>query len=988
MLARNSLIAICALSAGYSLLQGVQSPAPAASAQRVEQGQARKAPVRILFDPPTPKPVARQLQKGTVHVYPLPVKAGELVSIIAYQDGVDIQVTTVGADGKPFLTVNSPNGTAGPEPLLFVADSTATYRVEISGSSESDSGPYRIWVAAKRPATRKDREDAAAEILFSQAKEESRRPAETAAAEKKYRMAASLWKRTGNRGRQADAFRALGQLYTDRMEWKKALPVWRQAKALYHGTRDFATEGRIDASIGSAYMNHSLVEPARESFQDALLEGRRSNNGKVVAGALYSLGIVLRMQGRAVEALERLDQAKVAGKGLDSSQEAKTLTAMGEIFADAGNFRQAKAEFQDALRIVAQQEGSEIKAFVWTGMAKLYLKLHELEQARHFYLKALQLQRQTKSVKGMPTSLNGIALTFVNDNKPQESLDYFQEALDLIKRDDNPLAQATVLTNLGWTYSLLNREKDARSAYEHALVLAKGQDAQVEAGALLGLTRLEVASSNPIAAQKQAEAAVHCVEGMRAAVGRDLQISFFATKQDVYDALIEVLLWEDRLHPSAGYDAQALRVSEQARSRSLLDNVSSFRSKSSQGTELPIPAILSLPEIQSSVLDSDTLLLEYHLGRSASYLWVVGKNFYQVYQLPPRQQIEDLARKVSQLLMIRAQQEKLYQARQAAEDLSRILLGPAAYWLGQKRLVISSPAVLQSVPFGVLPDPQGSVTPGDYDSWPSPLIARHEIVRIPSASVIAAIRARAAGRKPPPNRLAILSDPVSSDRDERLTGRSSVSTETRSESAIDSLYGRFDRLEHSKEEADAILAEAGPRGVWSASGFDVTRELVLSGRLSSFRNIHFSTHGSFFEDDGNRSALVLSLWDRHRRYRDEFLRASEIYSLDLPADLIVLSACNTGRGESVPGEGVVGLSQAFLVAGATQVMMSLWPIDDLATSLLMRKFYHEYLAKGVPPAAALREAERAMLQSSVQKAPFYWGGFEIQGDWNPTSVRR
>jgi CHAT domain-containing protein/Tfp pilus assembly protein PilF len=984
MLARNSLIAIFALSAGYSLMQGMQSPAPAGPASPAAQGSLRQAPVRVLFDPPTPKPVARQLQQGAVHIYPLPLKAGELVTVIAYQDGVDLKVTASGPDGKPFLTMNSPNGNMGPERLLFVADATATYRVEISGTSERDSGPYRIWLVAEHLATKRDREDAAAEILFFQAKAKGK------AGEKELLEAAALWKQARNPVRRADAFVALGQLYVvDPREWKKALPVWRQAKALYHGAREFGIEGRTDASIGLAYNNHSFAELAKKSYQKALLEGRRGNNSRVVAAALYSLGTILRQQGRVVDALEMLDQAKTAGKGLGPQQEAKPLIAMGEIFTDVGNFRLARAEFQDALRILEQQEDLRIKAFLYVGMARLYSKLHEQAQARRFYLEALQIQRQIKSVNDTPTSLNGIASTYLSEEKAQDAVVFFQEALDLAQRENNPLEQAAVLTNLGEAYSLLNREKDARSAYEQALALARGKDAQAEAIALLGLTYLEVASGNPIAAQKQAEAAVKCVESMRALVGRDLQVRFFATRQDVYEALIDVLLWEDRLHPSEGYDAQALRVSEQARSRSLLDSVSSFRLKTDHGAahsaELPIPAILSLSEIQSSILDSDTLLLEYHLGRSASYLWVVGKDFHQIFQLPARQQIEDLARKVSKLFSSSSQ---LYQARQAAEDLSRMVLGPAAYWLGEKRLVISSPAILQAVPFGALPDPQGSPSAGDDESWPSPLCVKHEIIRIPSASVVGAIRARAVGRRPPPNRLAVLSDPVSSDRDDRLTGRPGTSPATRSQSAIDSLYGGFDRLEHSKEEADAILAEAGSRGVWSASGFDVTRKLVLGGQLSSFRIIHFSMHALFVEDDGDQSALVLSLWDHHRHYRNEFLHASEIYGLKLPADLIVLSACNTGRGENVPGEGVIGLSQAFLVAGATQVMMSLWTIDDSATSTLMKKFYHEYLAKGAAPAAALREAERMMLRGSNKKAPFYWGGFEIQGDWNLTSVRR
>ncbi len=982
MLAKTSLIAFCALSASYYLFGGLKSPVPTASARPADPAPHRAAPLKVPFDTPTRSAVVRQLQKGAVHVYPLPLKAGEFVTVIAYQDGVDLKVTASGVDGKPFLTVNSPNGNMGEEPLHFVASVTGTYRVEVSGTSAREAGPYRIWLAAERTATKKDSDDAAAELLFFRAK------AKDYSAEKELQEAAILWKRSGNKVRRADALRALGELYADGTEWKRALPVLRQAKALYHDARDFANEGRIDIAIGTAYFKHSLVEEAKESYQQALLQGQRSNNRRVIAWSLYSLGIVLRMQGKSVEALETLERERVAWKGLDSSQEVRTLTAMGEIFSDAGNFRQAKSEFQDALRIVKDQDDSEPKAFLWVGMAKLYSKLHEQDQARKFYLEALRIQRRIKSADGMSRSLNGIASTFLNDKRPQEALGPFQQALAIAKSENNPLAEATVLTNLGGTYLLLSQEKDARRAYEQALLLARGQDAQVEAAALLGLTRLEVARGNPIAAQKQAEAAVKCVENMRAVVGRDLQIPFFATKQDVYDELIEILLWEDRLHPSAGYDAQALRVSEQARSRSLLESVSSVQPRFDHNARLSIPTILSLSGIQSSVLDADTLLLEYHLGKSTSYLWVVGNNFHQVFQLPPRQRIEDLTKRVAQLLAVSARQEKFHEARLAAEELSRILLGPAAYWLGQKRLVISAPAILQTVPFGVLPDPQDPPAPGNYGQWPSPLIVGHEIVRVPSASVVAAIRARSTGRKPPPNRLGILSDPVCSIRDERLGRHSAISPHSRSELMINSLYGEFDRLEHAKEEADAILMEAGPRGVWSATGFDATRELVLSGRLSSFQNLHFTMHGQWSGGDGRNSALVLSLRDRHGHYKDGFLRASAIYSLELPASLVVLSACNTGRGESVPGEGVVGLPQAFLVAGATQVMMSLWPIDDLATAQLMKIFYHDYLAKGIPPAAALREAQKAMLRNSVRKAPFYWGGFEIQGDWNPTSVRR
>ncbi|HEX4494525.1 MAG TPA: CHAT domain-containing tetratricopeptide repeat protein [Thermoanaerobaculia bacterium] len=984
MLVKNSLIAIFALSAGTLLLQGLKSPVPAAPSPPARQVPPRQAaPLRWLYGSPTRTPVARWLQKRTVHVYPLPLKAGEFVTVIALQEGVDLLVTVAGADGKPLLAMDSPNGNRGPERVPFVADATTTYRVEVSGVSDQETGLYRIWIDQERVATRRDRQNSTAEILFFKAKTKD------GSTENELRRAEALWRQAGNEERRADALGTLGQFYFDRSKWKAALPLWRKATTLYHRTRAFAREGMLDNKIGFTYERHSQIEAAKASYQRAFLNGQRGGDRRVVAVALFGLGITLRAQGKSVEALENLRQASAEFQDLNPVREAQTITAIGGLFADAGKPKEAMADFKEALSLLPHGEVSSTKAFVWSGMADLYSQLKEQEQARHYYGEALQVQRKIKDSRGMAASLDGIAKTYLNDKRPQEAIDAFQDALYLYHRDDNPGAEAVVLTNLGWAHALLGQEQDARSAYERALILAKGRNAQVEAAAYLGLTRLEEARDDPIAAQKQAEAAVRSVEGMRALVGRDLQIPFFATKQDVYDALIEVLLQEDQLHPAAGFAARALQVSEQARSRSLLDSVSSSR-KAGPRADLPIPAILSLSEIQRSVLDPETILLEYHLGRMASYLWVVAQNSFHVVKLPPRQQIEDLTRKVSGLLMVSGHQEKFHEALQAAENLSRMLLVPAEAWLGKKRLVISSPAILQTIPFGALPDPLTLDGKGGHGQWDQPLIFEHEVIRIPSASVVAAIRNRAAGRKPPPNLLAVIADPVSSERDPRLTGRATSSPATRSEAALDSLYGEFDRLGHAKEEADAILSEAGSKGVWSATGFDATRELVLSGRLRSYRNLHFSMHGLLGADDSKGTALVLSLRDRRSHYREGFLWPSEIDGLELPADLVVLSACNTGRGESVPGEGVVGLPQAFLVAGATQVMMSLWPIDDRATASLMKIFYHMYLAKGLPPTAALREAQKELFRTfqSPQKAPFYWGGFEIQGDWISTSARR
>ena len=126
---------------------------------------------------------------------------------------------------------------------------------------------------------------------------------------------------------------------------------------------------------------------------------------------------------------------------------------------------------------------------------------------------------------------------------------------------------------------------------------------------------------------------------------------------------------------------------------------------------------------------------------------------------------------------------------------------------------------------------------------------------------------------------------------------------------------------------------------------------------------------------------MLSLVDEKGRPQDGFLRLNEVYNLRLPAELVVLSACQTALGKQIKGEGLVGLTRGFMYAGAKRVMASLWNISDSVTPELMKRFYHGMLIKQLEPAAALRAAQIEMWQTSHQKSPYYWAAFVLQGDW-------
>ncbi|MBO0783823.1 MAG: CHAT domain-containing protein, partial [Ktedonobacteraceae bacterium] len=270
-------------------------------------------------------------------------------------------------------------------------------------------------------------------------------------------------------------------------------------------------------------------------------------------------------------------------------------------------------------------------------------------------------------------------------------------------------------------------------------------------------------------------------------------------------------------------------------------------------------------------------------------------------------------------------------------------------------------------------------------AYPTPLIVKHEIIHLPSASALAVLRRELTERRPAPKMVAILADPVFSLDDSRvkLAGRhlaqdGNLSDLTR---AINDVRGDLKRLLMTREEAQAISSITPPDEQLEALDFHASRALCTSDALSQYRIVHFATHGLLDSEHPYLSGLVLSLVNEQGQPQDGFLRLPEIFNLRLPAELVVLSACQTGLGKEVKGEGLVGLTRGFMYAGAVRVMASLWQVDDVATAELMKRFYRLMLQEEMRPAAALRAAQIEMLKKTQWQLPYYWGAFVLQGEW-------
>jgi CHAT domain-containing protein/tetratricopeptide (TPR) repeat protein len=424
------------------------------------------------------------------------------------------------------------------------------------------------------------------------------------------------------------------------------------------------------------------------------------------------------------------------------------------------------------------------------------------------------------------------------------------------------------------------------------------------------------------------------------------------------------------------------------------------RASSPSYAALTQPKPLSSKEVQQQMLDADTLLLEYSLGEERSYVFAVTPDSVDAYALPKRTEIESAARRVYDLLtsrnrILKGETDAQRQARmakaeaeypKAADVLSRMVLGPVTSALERKRLLVVSDGALEYIPFALLP------TPGTHAKEPIPLIVEHEIVNLPSASVLAALRQVASERQQAPKTVAVLADPVFDRQDSRVAVRQPrrVSEGKKKEVATferrlirspsDSSGGsRLTRLPFSRLEARAI-AMVVPQGM-QALDFKANRETATSSELGRYRIVHFATHGILDSEHPQLSGLVFSLVDKQGRPQNGFLALHDIYNLNLPADLVVLSACETALGKQINGEGLVGLTRGFMHAGATRVVASLWAVSDVATARLMTEFYKAMVQKRMPPAAALRAAQTALWNQKRWRSPYYWAPFEIQGEW-------
>ncbi|HEV2987589.1 MAG TPA: CHAT domain-containing protein [Candidatus Angelobacter sp.] len=716
-------------------------------------------------------------------------------------------------------------------------------------------------------------------------------------------------------------------------------------------------------------------ETAKCNYKSSLPMFQRVGDRDNEAITLNLIGLANWETGNVEASLENYTRAKaVFDRVHDQLGAVESITGLGKNLGAMRQYQQLLRLYREKLNIARQTGSSVQEASALADMAGVNESEHHYTEAKKLYEQSLDIYRSTKNDNGIGSILVHLAMFHERQSEHSQALELLESARAVKANAGRVEDVAKIYYEIANIDRRLHRLQDALTAIEKTIKIIEPQ-------------RLKIADF-------------------------DSRATYFSSVHKYYALYIQILMSLGRQSPNGSFAESGFEASEKSKVRTLLDLLNASKEDSpcdellqrqlatggstetqvAEGKdELPASAVLSLKQIQAE-LGSDDTLLEYLLGDEKSYLWIVDAKHISAHELLPADKIEKLVRRFHDTLTAReplpgeSLQENKERVRKAdleypkvARQLLHTLLTPVDL-TRVKRLLIVPDGFLQAVPFSAL-QISGAVTKS------TPLIRDHEVVVLPSASVLGTLRT-ARNRAAPTRTAVIVADPVVDGSDPRLL-RTSYSGRKKSQqqSAARKMRTRnvgalqnVTRLEGSGDEARLIRQILGDSDAVVQAGFDANRDSILQGALAPYRIIHFATHGFVDPRHPDKSGLILSLRNERGQRQNGHLSLGDISKLQLSADLVVLSACDSALGKELESEGTIGLPRAFLFAGSRSVLASLWKVDDDAAVAFMKSFY-EGIKKGEIPSAALRGAQLEMSQGKRWSQPFYWAAFVLQGDY-------
>jgi len=773
----------------------------------------------------------------------------------------------------------------------------------------------------------------------------------------------------GPRREDAAAFNKQAKAEAARGDHRAAVESYRKALAIHEALGEAFEEAIILHNIGSSYWSVGDNAPALEYYARALAIRERIGDKPGLAYTHYGIALVHWTWGDAESALESYDRALGFWRELkNAAGEADVLNSTGLALVALGEPVRALDRYQRSLELWVKLGNKTGEAYTRNNMGMLHAAARRHGAAQAEYEAAAALLREAGDERGIAYVRHNVGDLHQARGGFVQAVEAYEDSLARKTKLDDRYGMAVTLTRLGEVHAGMGRREEEAAYLRRGLALQKATGNRTgEAATLAALARVE--RDADLAAQ-----AVDLSERTRAAISNDeLRVNYFATQRDLYSTLINLQVEGKNLEG-------ALETSERSRARVLLDVLTAGRgSPSTEQRELQrrihalsqrralkelderlhewaameaqarradadlSPDPMKTRELREGLLKGETALLEYFSGEKNGHAFLLTKAGLWHSPLPGRAELDGMVRACRKALTARSDRSEgesvearsrrisLNDARSETESrtLARLLIEPFAAQLAVKKILIVPDGSLHLVPFAALP------------LRGAPLAVRAEIAILPSGSLGAHLRSRRLAK--PGHKISVVANPA-------------FSTE-------------WAPLPFSLAEAEAIAALAPAR---TLSGVEATRARVQSAAFQDAGILHFSTHAHVDASNAALSAIALA--------NGEMLRVHDIYAQKLPGSLVILSACETALGRETMGEGPVGLTRAFLYAGANSVAATLWTIQDRASAELMRRFYEGYLKGGLGPAAALRRAQLSLRREPRWAHPYFWASFAVHGD--------
>jgi tetratricopeptide (TPR) repeat protein len=825
----------------------------------------------------------------------------------------------------------------------------------------------------------------------------------------------------GDLAEQAQALKTNGMAAGYLGDFNGSADAAERALTLYRKTGDVRYQGIVLGNLSEVYMQLGATERALSAAHGALQAAEDTADGQGIVFSRKSIADIHLARGELASALREYRETLVSLAATPYPMiEGETWDDLGIVYHRMADYQESLRAYATALTVWKKMASRVGEADTLINEAQTQLELRQTVAAARDFTAALTIA-QADGLKSEETNaLRGLGATYVAQGRLAQARHELLQSLALARATGEIGAQSYALRALG-DIDFRNQEfPAARRNDEAALRLAReAADRDAEAATLAQLARVHAAAGDVAGAHGLIDQALAIIETQRGRIDDpSLRTSYFSAMRAYPDTQIDILMRLDAHHPGGRYALEALGAAEGARARTLQDmfaekslsvprslapelseslhaaeerlrtaafqldrvpassaanraslslafDVASHdldevrgrvRSANPRYADLVQPLVPKIDVMQRTLLDDDEAVLEYWLGSSASYVWILTRHTFRAVRLAPRETIDRLGGELSALLRTPPGQlpaqgfEALAQAdaraagsvQASAGRLAAAIIGPDVLKGLPRKIAVIADGTLQSVPFALLPAGDGRA-----------LDATHDITYLPSITTLKWLRHSEGSRDRAPS-LAVFAAPI--------------------------MDNALAPLPYSSIEARAIAAFLPKDRVWLEVGADASRANALAADWGRYTIVHFATHAIVDVNRPEISGIVLSSRGSDGQREDGMLRMNDIYNLEMPVDLVVLSGCATAAGRGMDSEGVFSLSRAFFYAGAERVLASLWPVEDRATAAFMTEFYRALLVEHLSAASAIRVAQQRLARDSRWAAPYYWAGFVLQGD--------